>query len=432
MTEQIESAKVIALKAKNVKRLSAVEIHPPDGEPVVVVGGKNAQGKTSVLDSIMYALAGTKNIPDDVVKHGQKKAQIEVDLGELKVTRVLGKGAKLEVKAKDGRKLSSPQRLLDELAGSLTFDPLHFQRLSETTAGRRQQATIVRDLVGLDFTDHDNKRQALYDSRTDTNRELKRAETQLETMPFFPQAPAEPIKVTEVAAELQKAAQHNDEVLRLNKALGNLETTIETIKKNIEQQQAELERLIAEKMTLGSKIKSFKQVDTEKLNKQLEEAQVTNDRIAKNKQRREVNKQVSELQKQSESLTEAIEELDQEKQQKLSETELPIEGLTFSEDGVLFNNVPFHNCSSAEQLKLSVAMGIKMNPKLRIMLIRDGSLLDDESLETLRQMAAKSGHQVWLERVGIGEECMVVIDEGTLMDEATLQELRAKEKKNIS
>lgn len=417
MDEQVETARVIALKAKNVKRLTAVEIHPPEGEPLVVVGGQNAQGKTSVLDAIMYALAGGKTIPDDVIKHGQKKAEIEVDLGELKVTRVLGKGAKLEVKAKDGRKLNSPQKVLDELAGKLTFDPLYFQRLSETTQGRREQAVIVRDLVGLDFTEHDQKRQGLYDSRTDINRDLKRAETQLETMPFFPQAPQEPIKVTEVAAELQKAAQHNQEELKLTERLGQVEGAIVQVKREMEALQKKQEELIAEKMTLVSKVKGFERIDTEELNKKLENAQAINEKVAKNKQRREVNKLVSELQKKSEKLTEQIEELDNEKQQQLAGAELPVEGLSFSEDGVLFNDVPFHNCSSAEQLKLSVAMGIKMNPKLKIMLIRDGSLLDDKSLETLRQMAAKSSHQVWLERVGKGEECTVIIEDGSVVTE---------------
>lgn len=408
-------AKIIALRARNVKRLSAVEIIPPADESVVVIGGENAQGKTSVLDSIMYALAGGKSIPDDVVKHGEKKATIEIDLGEFKITRVLGKGARLEVKAADGEKVNSPQQVLDKLAGKLTFDPLHFQRLSETTPGRREQALILRELVGLDFSGYDKKRQILFDQRTEVNRDLKRAQGTLETMAFFPQAPKEAIRVTDVAAELQKAAQHNAEALKLSRGLGNLETTIETIKKNIEQQQSELERVIAEKMKLQAQARSFKQIDTEALNKKLEEAQEINEHVAKNKQRNELNKLSSELEKKSELLTETIEELDGEKEKKLAEADMPVEGLTFSEEGVLFNGVPFHNCSSAEQLKLSCAMSIKMNPELKVMLIRDGSLLDDNSLATLREMAGKSDHQVWLERVGKGEECTVIIEDGSVV-----------------
>ena len=414
MVKQIESARIIALKARNVKRLSAVEIHPPADESVVVVGGENAQGKTSVLDAIMYALAGGKSIPEDVVRHGEKKAIIEIDLGELKVTRVLGKGARLEVKAKDGEKLSSPQQVLDKLAGKLTFDPLHFQRLSETTPGRREQAEILKSLVGLDFSETEKKRNILYGKRTDLNRDLKRAETQLETMPFFPQAPEEAIKLTGVAEELQQAAQHNDKKLKMTEELGKLEAEIEENKSKIAAYQQFNEELIAEKLKVKAQVKNFKPIDEEALKKKLEDAEVLNERRQKNLQRTEVNKKFSELQKQIENMTETIEELDSDKQKKLAEADMPVEGLTFSEEKVMFNNVPFHNCSSAEQLKLSVAMGIAMNPKLKVMLIRDGSLLDDNSLAVLREMASKAGHQVWLERVGKGEECTVVIQDGTV------------------
>lgn len=49
--------KIISLKSENVKRLSVVEVIPKD-KALVIVAGKNGQGKSSVLDSIMFALAG--------------------------------------------------------------------------------------------------------------------------------------------------------------------------------------------------------------------------------------------------------------------------------------------------------------------------------------------------------------------------------------
>jgi len=411
----LESAKIVMLKAQNVKRLSAVEIHPDKDESLVVIGGENAQGKTSVLDSIMYALAGGKSIPEDVVKHGEKQAVIELDLGELIVNRTLGKGAKLEVKYKDGRKMGSPQKLLDDLAGKLTFDPLHFQRLSETTAGRRQQAEILRELIGLDFTAHENQRKALYDQRTDVNRDLKRIEGHLESLEYFPDAPKEPVSASELVEELQKATDHNRKKLRHAAELDLVEKSIDAIKKEINKLQKELEDKIATKLTIQKILKEFNPIDDQAIREKLQQVEQLNDQVQKNKARNESLKQQSKLRQQSEKFTEQIEDLDKRKQEALNNADMPIEGLSFTEEGVIFNKVPFENCSSAEQLKLSVAMGIKMNPKLKIMLIRDGSLLDDNSLETLREMASKAGQQVWLERVGKGEECTVVIEDGTVL-----------------
>jgi recombinational DNA repair ATPase RecF len=41
--------KIVGLQAENFKRLRAISIHP-NGDPLVRIVGKNAQGKTSALD----------------------------------------------------------------------------------------------------------------------------------------------------------------------------------------------------------------------------------------------------------------------------------------------------------------------------------------------------------------------------------------------
>lgn len=91
-----------------------------------------------------------------------------------------------------------------------------------------------------------------------------------------------------------------------------------------------------------------------------------------------------------------------------------MDGLTFDENGVLLNKIPFDQASSAEQLKVSLAMGIAMNPKLRVLLIRDGSLLDEDNLKMIAELAAKNDCQIWLERVGSGDEVSIIIEDGSI------------------
>ena len=156
--------KIVKFEAENVKRLSAVEI-TPDGS-LVVVGGANEAGKTSVLDSIWYALGGEKAVCDKPLRNGQKKGFVRLDLGEFVVERTFTeKGSKLEVRSKDGFAAKSPQAILDGLCGSMAFDPLEFSRMKP-----RDQLATLRELVGLDFTKLDAERATAFAERTNKNR----------------------------------------------------------------------------------------------------------------------------------------------------------------------------------------------------------------------------------------------------------------------
>ena len=110
--------------------------------------------------------------------------------------------------------------------------------------------------------------------------------------------------------------------------------------------------------------------------------------------------------------------IDEAKQDLLSKAKFPIEGLSFDESGVYYNETPFSQCSSAERLRVSTAMGMAALNKdpngLKIILIRDGSLLDADNLKMISDMAEKNGYQVWIERVGEGQECTVIIEDGYL------------------
>jgi len=155
----MESQKIIKLTAENVKRLKAVEITPDGG--CVVIGGNNAQGKTSVLDSIAMALGGKTNIPGKPIRDGQEKASVIVETDQLVVTRVFTSGgSRVEIKNKDGLKFSSPQSILDALVGSIAFDPLEFSRKPA-----KEQLETLRDVCGIDTEEIENEIRNVFESR---------------------------------------------------------------------------------------------------------------------------------------------------------------------------------------------------------------------------------------------------------------------------
>ena len=141
-------------------------------------------------------------------------------------------------------------------------------------------------------------------------------------------------------------------------------------------------------------------------------AEETNRRVRENIARAEVAKKLKAKRAASTNLTHEMDEIDEDKAKQLAEAPMPVEGLSFDESQVLFRGVPFSQASSAEQLRVSVAMAAAGNPDLRIMLIRDGSLLDPDSLKLISEFATDQDYQIWIERVGEGEECQVIIEDG--------------------
>jgi DNA repair exonuclease SbcCD ATPase subunit len=420
--------KITRLTAENIKRLKAVEI-TPDGN-LIVIGGRNAQGKTSVLDSITYALAGASSHPDQPIRNGEDKAKIVCELDDLIVTRTFTpNGGSLMVSNKEGAKYASPQAMLDELTGKLTFDPLAFARMQP-----REQLETLKSLVGLDFAEMDAKRQELYDERTLVNREGKKLAHQIEGMLEYPDAPDLEVSVSELMEELRKREGHNqannekrDSLTLTNNQVRAQASRVEEITEQIAQLETELgsakgqlEKLRQSQSELQSEVTSLQDADVQEVLTQIAGADAINRKVRSNLQRARLRRLLDEKRTESINLSTNIQDIDEAKAKALSDATFPIAGLSFNEEGappvVTYNNVPFDQCSSSEQLRVSLAMGLAMNPKLKVVLIRDGSLLDKDNLNMIAEMAAVADAQVWLEKVGEGDDVSIIIEDGMVKE----------------
>jgi predicted ATP-dependent endonuclease of OLD family len=413
-----DSIKIIQLTSENIKRIRAVTI-TPDGN-LVVIGGDNANGKTSVLDSIAMALGGGKMIPDQPVRRGQKHGRVEIDLGDLIVERrFTSKGSTLMVMPKDGREpFKSPQGVLDKLVGKLSFDPLEFVTMKPDA-----QLKTLKDLVGLDLSDLEQRRRSLYEDRSLANAEVKTLEGQLESLREHKDAPSEPVSVESLLTEIDDAEIHNSNGAALQLSLKSNEDAVKRCEDEIARLRARAMELKAEQAIWETnaadvrlRLAMFEPRDTESLKEQIKTAGEQNRKIQENELRKRLVTAMRKKSAESLNLTNKIEDVDAEKEQRLSEAEFPVPGLSFGEDGVLLNGLPFDQASSAEQLKVSIAMGIAMNPKLKVLLIRDGSLLDENSLAMVAKMADEHDMQIWLEKVGQDDSCSVIIEDGMIQE----------------
>lgn len=408
---------IVKLTAENVKRLRAVEIKP-DGA-LVVLGGRNAQGKTSILDAITWALGGKPDVAEPV-RRGEGTAEIVCDLGDLIVRRrfTAGGGTTLEVTSREGLRYPSPQGILDDLVGRLTFDPLEFARMKP-----KEQRDTLQALVGIDTAADEAKAKAVYDERTAVNREIKAAQARLQTMPLIAGIPEALLSAGDIAAEMQRAQETNsrnaaarrerdaikvrcdqarDRCTRLRDELA-LATTA------LEQATADLEQSLA----IGAEMQD---VDLAPFTKRLAEVDATNTKVRNNQQRREIAADLERKQAQAEALTGTLEQMAAAQAEAVAAAPMPIAGLGFGEVGVTLNGLPLEQGSGAEQLRVSVAIGLAMNPRLRVLLIRDASLLDSDSLRLVGELAAAAGAQVWMEMVADPTGTAIIIEDGMVQE----------------
>jgi len=425
--------RIIGLSVENFKRIQAVNIKP--GEGLNVVGGKNGNGKTSLLDAIEVALGGKRSAPPKPVRNGQKSSRIVLKtdgdesrhLSPLIVTRTFTEDGKsqLEIRTADGYKAPSPQAILDDLYSQVAFDPLAFTRLKP-----KEQADSLRALVGLDFSALDAEYKQVYDERTRVNKQGVEMAAKLKGLPFHEDVPEQEVSVSDLMDELERRESVNrqnavsrynvkdarQEVLRLTGVVRSTRDQIARLQRELASQERDLAEAEKQAKETEDQACILLDEDTEEIRQKIKYAESTNAKVRSNRQRAELEASLAAKREESSRLSARLKEIDAIKAQQMSEAKWPVDGLGFDSDGIAFNGLPFEQASSAEKLRVSVAMGVAMNPTLRLMLIRDGSLLDDEHLELVRQMAEEFDTQVFLERVSEGDECAVIISDGMVKE----------------
>lgn len=422
--------KIIKFTAENVKKLRVVEITPEHS--VVEIVGHNGSGKSSVLDAIFYALTGAAEIPSKVVRQGEEKAFVRLDLGELVVTRhfTADGGTRLVVEAESGARFPSPQAMLDKLVGALSFDPLAFTRMEP-----KQQLETLRRMVKLDV-DIDKLEANSRDhaaQRSLVSRDLKSLTAQLEGKAKPAETvPGEPIDISSLLSAMTTASTHNqDRQAELHRRAREAETIESyrmrgaTLEKEAHTQYQEAEEHCKSIMAAASNkfneqlmardelLKTAQErhdelfaldmlpelVDITALQQQVEHGQEVNRQVENKRQYLHLEARIADLKSKVDAHTSTINENQNVKTAAIKAAVMPVDGLSFGEGEVLFKELPLVQASSAEQLAVSVAIAMAANPKLKVLRVKDGSLLDTESMDQLAKMTDLAGYQLWIERV---------------------------------
>lgn len=407
--------KIVELQAENVKRLKAVDITPD--EHLQIIGGRNAQGKSSVLDAVALALTGkdARKLNPRPLRDGESKGKVSLDLGDYVVTRTFtaNGGGTLTVTAGQSKaKFPSPQKVLDDLMGRLSFDPQEFIGLSA-----KEQASSLLELVELpiDLEATDAQIRELSEQRLVDGRTLKALGAPLDVEDGVPDAEQ---SATVILNLIQAARDRNREIQDATATRDACSARIVDIAHRIQKLQHELEVEQEDEKKSSERVKFLGlPKDTTELEAQLSTIEDTNARVRKNREAESHNLQITVAQETYDADSERINDLRESKDKALTEAKFPIDGLGFDESGVTYKGVPFQQASSMEQLRVSMAIAMASNPKLKVIRIKDGSLLDDDALAYVAQVAEEQDFQVLMERVGDKDPGAIIIEDGQVKEE---------------
>lgn len=395
--------KIIKLVANNIKKLKAIEI-TPKGD-VVIISGKNGQGKTNVLEAIWYALAGSKDIPTEPVRQGEEEGDIELDLGEYIVTRKFtksGENTYLEVKNKDGAKFPSPQALLDKLIGDVSFNPIDLMQ-----ANNRDETLL--DIAGLSgkLEALDNKHRERYNQRTFENREVKKLEAQVKK----DIVKAEPVNVQELVKEIRDVEGFYDCLEAHKDSIREYEEDIKDLEAKLKQKKDELSDCKEELSHMEKEQKEVPRLD--EMQTRLQEAEEINQKARDFQENEKIKTEYEKRKKITDSLTKEINNIEKSKKELIENAKFPVQGMGYRDGKVTFKDIPLDQLSKSEEVLLGIQIQMELHPNLKVILIPDASLLDSDSMKILEKLAKDKDYQLWVERVE-DEKVGVLIEDGTV------------------
>lgn len=380
----------------------------------------------------------------------------------------------LTVENADGMRAPSPQAMLDKLMGRITMDPLAFTR--EKT--KAQFDIMRAFVPGVDFDDIASANDADFKKRTDVNRDAKRFRAAAEAVqvPDSIDADTEVMDEAALTEELAGAGKHNASIetrkerraavqkeidagpavlaslekntndvikasqdraasdvadveatiARLEEEIAMLRGKITALNKNAENQQNQ--RAVAGSIAYGDASKHIvslqemldsaeplpEPIDTEALAARIATARWTNAAIRARDEKAKHAAEADRLEAEAKALTDAMLAREKTKADAIAKAELPVEGLGFGDGVVTIDGLPFDQASDAQQLRTSIAIAIATAGKLRVIRVRDGSLLDDDGMKLLAEMADKADMQIWIESVQHGDKVGFVLEDGHL------------------
>lgn len=423
--------KITSFEAENVKRIKAVQFTPSE-DGLTIIGGKNANGKTSVLDSIVYALGGEKYRPKNFSRDGSAvPGRIKIELSNGLIVERSGKNATLKVTDPTGRKAG--QKLLNEFIEPLALNLPKFLNASDKEKGE----TLLQIIgVGEELSELDKQENLIYSERTLVGRDADKKAKLAEALEYYPDAPEELVSASELIKQQQEILARNGENQRKRDRVKEitfekhrifdeaqrLEEQIAELTARLEERRKAYEKTAEDEAIAMKDAAELEDESTTELEESIANVEEINRRVRANLTKANALDEAEQLRNEYSKMTDKLEEVRSRRKALLDSADLPLEGLSVSEGALVYKGQQWSDMSSAEQLIVATAIVRKLNPECGFVLMDKLEQMDTDTLAEFGSWLEAEGLQVIATRVSTGEECSIIIEDGTVAESQVKEE----------
>lgn len=416
--------KINKLEIENVKRVKAVKIEPT-ASGLTIIGGKNNQGKTSVLDAIAWALGGDKYRPSDAQREGSViPPNLHVVLSNGFVVERNGKNSDLKVIDPTGRK--GGQQLLNDFVEQLALDLPKFMESSS-----KDKANTLLKIIGVGDKLYELERQEaeMYNQRKAIGQIADQKAKYAKEQPYYPDAPKEPVSASELIKQQQEILARNGENQRKRQNLQFIESKVESLTVQIAELQKTLDAYLADLDIARKSALDLHDESTVELEENISNIEEVNRKVRANLDKDKAEEDAQGYTNQYNALTAKIEDTRKAKTDLLQGADLPLPGLSVVDGELTYNGKKWDCMSGSEQLKVSTAIVRQLNPKCGFILLDKLEQMDMDTLHEFGAWLESEGLQAIATRVSTGDECSIIIEDGYVTNETAAHQADQQEAK---
>lgn len=408
------SLKINKLEIENVKRIKAIKVEPK-ADGLTIIGGKNNQGKTSVLDSIAWVLGGERYKPSQATREGSViPPNLRIVMNNGLIVERKGKNSALKVTDPRGQKAG--QQLLNEFVEQLALDLPRFMESS----GSEKAKTLLKIIgVGDQLTVLDQEEKELYNERLYVGRTADQKEKFAKEQPYYPEAPKELISPSDLIKQQQEILARNGENQKKRDQATHLQAERNRLAEKVNSMEEELERYRKQltqadhDMTIAYKTaKELQDESTAELEESIANIEEINRKVRANLDKDKAEEDARTYKEEYAALTKKIDDVRSKKTDLLNAADLPLPELSVKEGELVYKGQKWDNMSGSDQLKVSTAIVRKLNPECGFVLIDKLEQMDLDTLQEFGQWLEAEGLQAIATRVSTGDECSIIIEDG--------------------
>lgn len=408
------SVKINTLEFENVKRIKAVSLEPSQNG-LTIIGGKNGQGKTSVIDAICWALGGEKYRPSKAQREGALlPPNLKVTLSNGIVVERKGKNSSLKVTDSCGNK--SGQQLLNSFIDTFALDIPQFMKCTN-----KEKANILLRIIGVEekLAELEHKEIETYNRRHAIGQIADQKSKYAAEMTFYENVPQIPITAYELISQQQEILARNGENQRKRQLKAQYDYELEQARQKLDEAKRIFAQAQSNAIMASKSAENLIDESTAELEKSIAEIDIINTKIRANLDKENAEKEAKEYKEQYDILSNELDDIRKEKYDLLHGADLPLDNLSVENGELTYKNQKWDNMSGSEQLRVATAIVRQLNPECGFVLLDKLEQMDTDTLSDFGLWLESEGLQAIATRVSTGSECSIIIEDGYSYEPAT-------------